>query len=146
MTTTKAKKTATTESIRALVRAHPIMAGVEDEGIEAIVRAGIIKQHRANDVLTREGDKAWAYWFLIAGHTRVYGTSPEGLTVTVKLFAAPAAWAASRRMAPTTPRGCASRARRRSGASRSTPRTRASSRLRAACRWPNAPNSASPIA
>jgi CRP-like cAMP-binding protein len=92
-TQTTKKATTTIESIRALVRAHPLVAGVDDEGVSAIVRAGVIKHYRANDVLTREGDKAWAYWFLLVGHTRVYYTSPEGLTVTVKLFAAPAAWA-----------------------------------------------------
>jgi CRP-like cAMP-binding protein len=81
------------ETIRNLLRAHPILAGVGDDGIAAIIAAGVIKHYRAEDVLTREGDKAWAYWFLVVGHTRVFYTSPEGLTVTVKLFAAPAAWA-----------------------------------------------------
>jgi CRP/FNR family cyclic AMP-dependent transcriptional regulator len=76
-----------------LLRAHPILKDVDDVGIDAIATAGIVKTYCAGDVLTREGDKAWAYWFLVVGHTRVFYTSPEGLTVTVKLFAAPAAWA-----------------------------------------------------
>lgn len=83
----------TKDAVRALLRNHPILHGVDDVGIDAIVRAGIVKRYRAGDVLTREGDKAWAYWFLVDGHTRVFYTSPEGLTVTVKLFSAPAAWA-----------------------------------------------------
>jgi CRP/FNR family cyclic AMP-dependent transcriptional regulator len=93
VTTAKTKNAFTKDTARALLRSHPILAGVDEEGIEAIVAAAVIKHYRANEVLTREGDPAWAYWFLVVGHTRVYYSSPEGLTVTVKLFAAPAAWA-----------------------------------------------------
>jgi CRP-like cAMP-binding protein len=78
---------------RALFARHPIVAGVSAAGVDAIFARTVAKTFRAGETLTREGDKAWAYWFLLEGDVRVFYSSPEGLEVTVKLFGAPAAWA-----------------------------------------------------
>ncbi len=48
---------------------------------------------RAGEQLTREGDDVEFYWLLLSGSVRVYYTSVQGFEVTVKIFAAPAAWA-----------------------------------------------------
>lgn len=79
--------------LRSLFGAHPILQGVPAGAVDALFARAVTKTYAPGETLTREGDKAWAYWFLVAGNVRVFYTSPEGLEVTVKLFAAPAAWA-----------------------------------------------------
>jgi CRP-like cAMP-binding protein len=79
--------------LRDLFGKHPILAGVPPSSVDAIFAHVVTKTFAAGETLTREGDKAWAYWFLVEGNVRVFYTSPEGLEVTVKLFGAPAAWA-----------------------------------------------------
>ena len=80
-------------SWRTKLRSHPLLAGLSAQGVAEIADACVGKRFAAGEVLTREGEAAWAYWFLIEGSVRVFYTSPDGVEVTVKLFAAPAAWA-----------------------------------------------------
>jgi CRP/FNR family transcriptional regulator len=59
----------------------------------ALVEAGVIERFAADAYLSREGDPALHYWFLLSGSVRVSYASPEGFEVVVKVFHAPAAWA-----------------------------------------------------
>ena len=89
--------TTTTTTARARLRAgfaaHPIVAQLNEEGREALWSAGRLCQFQPAEHLTREGADVDFYWLLLRGTVRVYYTSVDGFEVTVKIFAAPAAWA-----------------------------------------------------
>ena len=80
-------------SIRASLEKHPILAGAGIGCVDEVLDAGLVRSYAPGEFLSREGQKAWAYWFLLSGSVRVFYTSPDGDEITVKLFAAPAAWA-----------------------------------------------------
>jgi CRP-like cAMP-binding protein len=77
---------------RAALAAHPLLRGCDDDARAAVLAAGRVQAFAPGDVLSREGDVA-DYWLLCAGSVRVFYRSANGAEVTVKLFAAPAAWA-----------------------------------------------------
>jgi CRP-like cAMP-binding protein len=81
------------ERSRTALAGHPILQGLDAAALDAIAARALWKSYDAGTVLTRDGEPAWAYWLLLGGSVRVFYRSPEGLEVTVKLFAAPAAWA-----------------------------------------------------
>jgi len=79
--------------LRARFAAHPIVAPLSEEGRASLWNAGRLTSFAAGAQLTREGDDVEFYWLLLSGSVRVYYTSAQGFEVTVKIFAAPAAWA-----------------------------------------------------
>jgi len=79
--------------LRARVVAHPIVARLDDAAKDAIVAAGVLTPFLPGEHLSQEGDEVRFYWLLLEGTVRVYYRSSEGIEVTVKIFAAPAAWA-----------------------------------------------------
>lgn len=72
---------------------HPIVAALSAEARATLWEAGRLTRFRPDEHLTREGDPVDFYWLLLHGTVRVYYTSSSGFEVTVKIFAAPAAWA-----------------------------------------------------
>lgn len=95
MTTARASTSRVRDDVataRAALATHPLLAGCDDDARAAVLAAGRVQVFAPGDVLSREGDVA-DYWLLCAGSVRVFYRSPSGAEVTVKLFAAPAAWA-----------------------------------------------------
>ncbi|MDP2342581.1 MAG: Crp/Fnr family transcriptional regulator [Deltaproteobacteria bacterium] len=84
-------------ALRARLRAgfaeHPIVAPLDDAARDSLWSAGRLTPFTPGQHLSREGDDVDFYWLLLRGIVRVYYTSTEGFEVTVKIFAAPAAWA-----------------------------------------------------
>lgn len=79
--------------LRAAFDAHPICAPLESGARDALWSSGRVCRFAPGEHLTREGDAVDFYWLLLKGSVRVYYASSEGFEVTVKIFAAPAAWA-----------------------------------------------------
>lgn len=79
--------------LRAAFDQHPISASLDDAGREALWSAGALRRFPSGEHLSREGDDVAFYWLLLSGAVRVYYASVDGAEVTVKIFAAPAAWA-----------------------------------------------------
>lgn len=79
--------------LRARFANHPIVAPLGEEGRTSLWNAGRLVHFAPGAQLTREGDDVEFYWLLLQGSVRVYYTSAQGFEVTVKIFAAPAAWA-----------------------------------------------------
>ncbi len=79
--------------LEARVRAHPLVAKLDVAVVDAIIAAGIYARFKPGEHLSREGDEVRFYWMLLEGTVRVYYRSASGIEVTVKIFAAPAAWA-----------------------------------------------------
>lgn len=90
----------------ALLAAHPLLKlvggvdNVDEKALadrrrcaDALVDAGVIEVFDPDVYLSRDGDPAHHYWFLLDGSVRVSYASPEGFEVVVKVFHAPAAWA-----------------------------------------------------
>ncbi|MBK7865493.1 MAG: Crp/Fnr family transcriptional regulator [Archangiaceae bacterium] len=77
---------------RALAR-HPLLQGLEPEVRARFLTDGEVVVYAPGEFLSREGDPSAFYWLLCSGSVRVFYASPEGFEVTVKIFAAPAAWA-----------------------------------------------------
>ena len=75
------------------LRTHPLLAGLDAATVKGVHAAGIVQTFAAGDCLIREGDPAVHYWLLLSGTLKVGYTSPDGFEVTVKVFAAPAAFA-----------------------------------------------------
>ena len=73
--------------------AHPVTASLSAGARAAMWAAGRVVRFAPGEHLTREGDDVGYYWLLLAGSVRVFYASASGLEVTVKIFAAPAAWA-----------------------------------------------------
>lgn len=73
--------------------AHPLVSSLAASTRDAIWSCARVRVFEPGAALTREGDPVLFYWMLISGTVRVSYTSPDGLEVTVKIFAAPAAWA-----------------------------------------------------
>ncbi len=79
--------------LRGAFDAHPIAAVLDSGGREALWQAGQLRRFLPGEHLSREGDEVLFYWLLLTGTVRVYYASVDGAEVTVKIFAAPAAWA-----------------------------------------------------
>lgn len=79
--------------LRAAFDAHPICAPLASGARDALWSAGRLARFAPGEHLSREGDAVDFYWLLLAGSVRVYYASVDGVEVTVKIFAAPAAWA-----------------------------------------------------
>jgi CRP/FNR family transcriptional regulator len=79
--------------LRAAFDVHPIAASLDVGGRDALWSAGRLCRFAPGEHLSREGDDVDFYWLLLAGSVRVYYASAAGFEVTVKIFAAPAAWA-----------------------------------------------------
>ena len=73
--------------------AHPVTACLSAGARAAMWGAGRVRRFVPGDALSREGDDVGFYWLLLSGSVRVFYANPSGLEVTVKIFAAPAAWA-----------------------------------------------------
>jgi CRP-like cAMP-binding protein len=89
---TKAPKADADAIVEAALPTHPLLAGCASSTIDAVRDAGRAVVFAPGDELSREGEEA-DYWLLCKGSVRVFYRSPSGAEVTVKLFAAPAAWA-----------------------------------------------------
>lgn len=77
---------------RARFAAHPFLAVLPESARAALWAAGRVQRIDAGAPILREGDQALCYWLLLEGTVRVFYRSADGLEVTVKIFAAPAAW------------------------------------------------------
>lgn len=78
--------------VRAALDSHPLLVGCPDGTIARMIELGRVQAFEPKEFLSREGEVA-DYWLLCSGSVRVLYRSEEGVEVTVKLFAAPAAWA-----------------------------------------------------
>lgn len=78
--------------VGALLRAHPLLTGVEAAQVTALEARSRIEVLSAEAPCIREGDAPEAFWLLLSGSARVFFVSEEGLEVTVKIFCAPAAF------------------------------------------------------
>jgi CRP-like cAMP-binding protein len=72
---------------------HPILNGVPEPIRRRFLDDGEVIVFAPGEMLSREGEPSRWYWVLCTGSVRVFYASPEGFEVTVKIFAAPAAWA-----------------------------------------------------
>lgn len=79
--------------VRTAFDAHPILRGLERAALDDIWATGVQQTWESGAVLSRNGEPALYYWFLLTGSARVSYLSPDGFEVVVKLFGAPAAWA-----------------------------------------------------
>jgi CRP-like cAMP-binding protein len=80
-------------ALRLRFDAHPIFASLSAAHRDRCWSLGQLRSFAPGEHLSRDGEPAKFYWLLLDGAVRVYYTSPQGSEVTVKIFAAPAAWA-----------------------------------------------------
>ena len=81
------------EAAERALATHPILAGVTDDVRRLFISEGEVATYEPGQLLSQEGEPSRFYWLLCSGSVRVFYASPQGFEVTVKIFAAPAAWA-----------------------------------------------------